>query len=105
MNPLTIALVNQAAAQAEKSAVEAKAFAEKIARVAEAMPGTNGGEYHPFMVDLARALLPLDVCLVHKNCIKDLLEMIDTLKPFEGEEQTLARALELTLQRALNGGL
>jgi hypothetical protein len=92
------------AAQAAKHAAnDCKNFAKRIEKVAAILESMHPEKPDP-IPELAKALHPLDLCLMHREAVKDCLTILQQTKDVDGLSAEGLAALEITLEKALKGG-
>lgn len=99
MNELQYALqhVEQAAGKHQSLATQCQALAGLIKSMKQ--PSDE-----PMPVEtLAKSLLPFDLCIVHRNVVRDALDIVQQTDDAEGLSGDDLRRLERRLNAALNG--
>lgn len=92
---------------AHQQAKSAAAHHQNMAQQCGAMAGlldamTNASNHHPHpIVELAQALLPMGLCILHKDAVKNALTVVETAADTDG----LSRESLLELERSLNAAL
>jgi len=89
--------LNQAAEQLTAQAEQAKALAILLA------PLNAGTDVQIPIEDLAKALLPLGLCIVHKSLVLNTLALLSTTDDEDGLSGTEMRIMEDRFSAALKG--
>ena len=88
--------------QAKSAAAHHQSMAHQIDAVAGLLDAMRKASNQPHpIVELAQALLPMGLCILHKDAVKNALTVVETAADTDG----LSRESLLELERSLNAAL